>query len=210
MAGRLRRPIAQIGRLFVISKMSSRNSSPPDRQDAEPLAEGDARAIERLFKEHNEALIRFLQTRLRSYQAAREVAQEAYVRLLSLHQPGALSYLRAFLYKTAANLATDRLRRQDVHDRATELPLFHEFADVLSPERRVAGAQEIQRLAQLLEELPPKCRRAFVLNRFYGVDFPAVAQELGVKERMARIYVVRALLYCQARLDNDSKERSND
>src|SRR5687768_4480615 len=83
-------------------------------------------AIERLFREHNESLIRFLLLRLRSYQAAREVAQEAYVRLLSLHEPGAVSYLRAFLFRTAAHLAIDRQRREDIHSQATELPLFHE------------------------------------------------------------------------------------
>lgn len=188
--------------------MMSRRSHPSPEQpaDAEPLAECDAKAIERLFREHNEALIRFLLPRLRSYQEAREVAQEAYVRLLSLHQPGALSYLRAFLYKTAANLATDRLRRQDVHERAIGLPLFHEFIDVLSPERRVASAQEIQRLERFLADLPPKCRRAFVLNRFYGMDFPAVAREMGLKERMVRTYVVRALLYCRTQLDKVSPE----
>jgi RNA polymerase sigma factor (sigma-70 family) len=162
--------------------------------------------IESLFREHNEALIRFLLTRLRSYQEAREVAQEAYVRLLSLHEAGAVSYLRAFLYKTAANLATDRLRREEVHDRATELPLFHEFADALSPERQVAGVQEIQRLQRLLDDLPPKCRQAFVLNRFYGMDFPAVAREMGLKERMVRTYVMRALLYCRSRFDIEQFE----
>ncbi len=159
--------------------------------------------IERLFREHNEALIRFLLTRLRSYQEAREVAQEAYVRLLSLHQPGAVSYLRAFLYKTAANLATDRLRRDDVDSRAKELPLFNELVEARSPEREVAGVQEIQRLERLLDALPPKCRQAFVLNRFYGMDFPAVAREMGLKERMVRTYVVRALLFCRAQFDRE-------
>jgi RNA polymerase sigma-70 factor (ECF subfamily) len=179
---------------------------PPDRAD--PPGQGGAHVavIESLFREHNEALIRFLMTRLRSHQEAHEVAQEAYVRLLSLHQPGAVSYLRAFLYKTAANLATDRLRREDVHDRATALPLFHEFADALSPERQVAGVQEIQRLERLLDDLPPKCRQAFVLNRFYGMDFTAVAQEMGLKERMVRTYVVRALLYCRSRFDIEPLE----
>lgn len=68
--------------------------------------------IERLFREHNEALLRFIAAKLGSEQEAREVAQEAYVRLLSLHKPEAVSYLRAFLYKTAANLAFDRLRQR--------------------------------------------------------------------------------------------------
>src|ERR1700732_5026585 len=70
-----------------------------------------AALIERLFREHNEALVRFLRGRVESHNEALEVAQEAYVRLLSLDQPGAVSYLRAFLFKTAANMAIDRRRR---------------------------------------------------------------------------------------------------
>jgi hypothetical protein len=69
-----------------------------------PARPSHSELIERLFREHNEALVRFLLARLRSRQAALEVAQEAYVRLLSLDQPGAVSYLRSFLFKTAANL----------------------------------------------------------------------------------------------------------
>ena len=66
--------------------------------------------IERLFQEHNESLLRFLAARLGSRHEAREVAQEAYVRLLKLDTPGAIGYFRAFLFKTAANLAVDRVR----------------------------------------------------------------------------------------------------
>jgi len=166
--------------------------------------------VERLFREHNEALIRFLMARLRSYQDAREVAQEAYVRLLSLDEPGAVSYLRAFLFKTAANIAIDRRRRDAAHVRATELPLFHEFADVRTPERRVADEQTVQRLGRLIAAMPPKCRQAFVLNEFYGRDFASIAREMKVSERMVRKYVVRALLHCRTQLDLDAtRERGN-
>jgi RNA polymerase sigma factor (sigma-70 family) len=167
----------------------------------EPARPAQSELIERLFREHNEALVRFLLARLRSRQAALEVAQEAYVRLLSLDQPGAVSYLRSFLFKTAANLAVDRLRRDDVHARATETPLFREFTDDRTPERAAAGAQEIQRLVELLADLPPKCREAFILNRFHGMDFPDIAAEMKLSERMVRIYVVRALLFCRAQLE---------
>jgi RNA polymerase sigma factor (sigma-70 family) len=164
-----------------------------------------ARLIERLFREHNEALLRFLQSRLHSAQDAREVAQEAYVRLLSLHSPGAVSYLRAFLFQTAANLALDRLRRGQVHSRATAQPMFTEFVDNCTPERRVAGTQELERLQLVLRALPPKCQRAFLLNRFYGMDFDAIANEMGLKTRMVRVYVVRALLYCRSQMDEETR-----
>lgn len=160
-----------------------------------------AELVDRLFRENNEALIRFLMARLRSYQDAREVAQEAYVRLLSLDEPGAISYLRAFLFKTAANLATDRQRREATHLRAIELPLFHEFADVRTPERVAAERQTVQRLERLIAAMPAKCREAFVRYQFEGLEFAVIAKHMGISERMVRKYVVRALLHCRTHLD---------
>lgn len=169
--------------------------------DAPGAAPTPAALVERLFREHNEALIRFLRARLRSQQEAREVAQEAYVRLLSLDKPGAVSYLRAFLFKTAANIAVDRIRHEESQARSAEAPLFHEFIDARTPERELAARQAIQRLERLIAALPSKCRQAFLLNRVEGKDFAAIAQEMHLSERMVRTYVVRALLHCRERLD---------
>ncbi|WP_025895933.1 RNA polymerase sigma factor [Kordiimonas gwangyangensis] len=84
--------------------------------------------VENLFREHNQALLAFLRARLASDQAARDVAQEAYVKLLQLDRPQEISFLRAYLYKIAANLATDHRRRQKTRDKvAAETALF-EFA----------------------------------------------------------------------------------
>jgi len=157
--------------------------------------------IDRLFREHNEALLRFLYARLRSYQEAGEVAQEAYVKLLSLDQPGAISCLRAFLFKTAANLAIDRRRRHELHTRATAEPNFHEVVDKLTPERKVAGEQQIERLQRLIAALPLKPRQAFILNQVHGKDISSVATQLGLSESMVRKYIVRALLDIRGRLD---------
>jgi DNA-directed RNA polymerase specialized sigma24 family protein len=71
---------------------------------------GSPSDVARLFREHNAALLRFAAARLGSEHEAREVAQEAYVRLLQLDRRQTIGFLRAYLFKTAANLATDRLR----------------------------------------------------------------------------------------------------
>jgi RNA polymerase sigma factor (sigma-70 family) len=176
--------------------------------DTDQARQARASTVARLFREHNEALIRFLQTRLRSPQEAHEVAQEAYVRLLSLDEPGAVSYLRAFLFKTAANLAVDRLRRDAIHMRATSSQLFQEFADVRTPERHVCGIQNLERLERLIDALPEKCRRVFILHRFHGRDVESVAREVNLSVRMVQTYMVRALLHCQKGLDD--MERDHD
>jgi RNA polymerase sigma factor (sigma-70 family) len=177
----------------------------PDEQGNERFGEqsddGRAERIARLFSEHNESLVRFLAARLRSVHEAREVAQEAYVRLLSLDDAGAVSFLRAFLFKTAANLAVDRLRSRDRRRQALDAGLCDEQREAATPDREAANAQEVEIVRRLIGELPPKCRRAFLLNRIHGLEFAQIARQMELSERMVRHYVLRAVLHCRAGLD---------
>lgn len=177
----------------------------PESEDArhEPVSEQGARArlVERLFQEHNDSLLRFLCARMGSQQEAREVAQEAYVRLLSLDSPGAVSYLRAFLFKTASNIAIDRLRTRRSGERFASFDFFAANAQAVSAERHVSGMQDVALLQRLLEELPLKCRRAFMLNRFHGLDIASIAADLHTTERSVRRYITQALLHCRDGLD---------
>jgi RNA polymerase sigma factor (sigma-70 family) len=170
--------------------------------DSEPDHENSrAEVVERLFREHNEALLRFLRGRVGSHNEAREVAQEAYVRLLSLDQPGAVSYLRAFLFKTAANIAIDRRRRDQNFDRVAGRQLFAELTENRTPERQLSGEQTLRDLGILIEGMPAKCRESFVLNQIQGLDAATIAAQLGITDSMVRKYVVRALLHCRQYMD---------
>ena len=187
------------------------NRMPRDTQhesSADPAGSSHSQRISRLFSEHNDSLIQFLATRLRSVQEAKEVAQEAYVRLLSLEDSGAVSFLRAFLFKTAANLAVDRIRSRNRQRQAVDAGLCDEAREAPTPDREAASAQEVEIVRRLIGELPPKCRRAFLLHRVHGAEFSEIAEEMGLSERMVRHYVLRAVLYCRAGLDaaQDCKE----
>jgi RNA polymerase sigma factor (sigma-70 family) len=156
--------------------------------------------IDHLFREHNEALLRFLSARLGSYQDAQEVAQEAYVRLLRLDRPGAVSFLKALLYKTASNLAIDRLRHRHLVTRyecaaAKADDLFEASADATS-----AAIDDVRVISSAIDELPPHCRSAFLMSRVEALDSLEIAQRLGVTDRAVRKYIARALVFLQLRL----------
>lgn len=160
-----------------------------------------------LFREHNAALLRFAAAKLGSEQEARDVAQEAYVRLLQLDRPETISYLRAFLFKIASNLAMDRLRAR------RRMPSAHTTMDEdlvafdLSPERQCAGQQMVAVLKCALLELPTKCREIFVLHRVEGLSRSEIAVRMGLGERMVRLYMARALEHVRLRLDEASDGR---
>jgi len=187
-------------------------AAPPEaRQPTEHSRDaGHATRIDTLFREHNDALLRFLSARLGSHQDAQEVAQEAYVRLLRLDRPGAVSFLKALLYKTASNLAIDRLRHRHLvmrYESAAANPedLFESSADATS-----AALDDVRVIASALDELPAHCRSAFLMSRVEALDSLEIAQRLGVTDRAVRKYIARALVFLQLRLQQAHTPQSRD
>jgi RNA polymerase sigma-70 factor (ECF subfamily) len=163
-----------------------------------PPASGD---VERLFREHNATLLRFITAKISCEQEAREIAQEAYVHLLRLNQPETVSYLRAYLFKTAANLVVDRLRQRG-RRRITTSVADLDFAPFeLTPERQVSANQALNLIHAAVAQLPPKCRQAFLLHRVYDVPIGEIADRMGIGACMVRRYVARALEHVREHLD---------
>jgi len=180
------------------------NSDPAGAPDTS--AESRAELVERLFREHNRSLLRFLFLKLNSEQEARDVAQEAYVRVLNLESPETVSHLRAFLFKTAANIAIDRARARARLSSApaAALEFFEEERADLDPARGIAAREELDLISQALDELTPKCRQAFLMRRLEGLSSSEIASRMQIPERTVRYYIVEAIVYCRRRLDEKS------
>lgn len=155
-----------------------------------------------LFEEHNAALVRFLAARLHSDEEAREIAQEAYVRLLGLDEPDAVNHFRAYLFRVAANLANDRLkqRKRRASLREAALADAEEFSP--SPEKALLAAQELAIVREALKELPSRCRNAFLLYKVHQLSIAETAARMELSVRMVRLYVARALAHCAERLES--------
>lgn len=186
---------------------SRADSGSPDERAS---SVGQAEAVSRLFAEHNGTLVRVLRLRLRSEQEARDVAQEAYVRLLQLDEPGAVSFLRAYLYRIAHNLATDRLRKVAVRQAAHADPFFAIADEEVGPDRRLAAREQLAIVAAAISELPDHVQTAFLLHRLEEVSTREIGNRLSVSERTAYNYVVKAMMHCRSRLEAERKGARED
>lgn len=166
-----------------------------------PLDPAHALRVADLFREHNRALVAFLQCRLNSLSDAQEVAQEAYVRLVTLEQPAQVESLRAYLFRIASNLAVDRLRARQVRAEHTPMPPDDELHLAPIPERHVHATGQLNALYEALRELPAKTARAFVMHVIDGREISAIARAMKISERMVRYHVANALAHCRARVD---------
>ncbi len=162
-----------------------------------------AELVDNLCKVYNDALIRYLSHKLQSEDDAREVAQEAYLRILGMEKFTVNSSMPALLFKIASNLAIDRLRRETRYRKVWQLERLRE-GDNASSERHAIANQELEMLSSIVKELPPKCRKAFLLCKIHDYGFAEIAENMKLSERMVRLYVTRAINYCRLRLDEIS------
>lgn len=165
-----------------------------------------------LDRYHRE-LLNFLSRQVNNRDTAADLAQESYVRVLSAQASGqAVLDMRALLYRTARNLVIDQHRRT-VHRQHENLHALDELDQPLAPthlqpEEILAYEQQARALVHAIESLPPRCREAFVLNRFDGLSHQQVAEHMGISKNMVAQHVARGILTCQACLDRLMGNRS--
>ncbi len=151
-------------------------------------------------------LASWLAKRVRCDEDANDLAQEAFLRMHKFQQSRELDNARAFLFRTANNLAVDQLRRARVHDRYLSTEMLPEHSDeeddkyAPSAERTVSAEQELDKIYEILDQLPPKVRRAFVLHRSKDMSYSEIAAEMGVSNSMVEKYIIEALKFIRKEL----------
>lgn len=187
----------------------SEPSREPEPSPEQTPSEDRTAAVARLFREHNRKLVGLLVTRLKNEQEAKDVAQEAYVKLLQLEaDPSTVSYLRAYLYRIAENLAIDRIRQRQTRSQFDRLEPSGELFDEDLAERAIIAKQEFALLKQAVAELPDTCRRAFCLHKLADHTIDEICELMGLKERMIRRHLRRAMVYIALRCEGHSAEES--
>jgi RNA polymerase sigma factor (sigma-70 family) len=162
--------------------------------------------IERLYREHQSALLRWLTRFVRCEHAAADLAQDSYLRIADAADETAIAHPRAFLFRTARNLALDHLRKLRVRSvaaqpLAVEIPSPEPPADVALLDR-----QRVRLFQQALETMPPRCREVFLLHRVHACTYGDIARRLGISESAVEKNIMRALSHCRGVLRGHDSE----
>lgn len=154
------------------------------------------------FQQHHEALVRFLAARLGSSEEAADVAQETYVRILDLQRPGLMSHLHALLllYRVANHIASNRLKQSHRHTGLEPMAFPAELTPP-APQDTCMAHEELAMILRAVQELPPRCRAAFILVRVQGVSVDEAAQRMGLTPGTVWRYLARATAHCQRCVD---------
>ena len=146
-------------------------------------------------------LLNFCWRSLRNREAAADLVQESYARVLG---EAAVREPRALLYHTARNLLIDQHRRATLrqHEALDALPdTAHPAAPRhLQPEQALESRQDWQACVAAIDALPPRCRDAFVLHIFEELPHAQIAARMGISVSMVEKHIARGMLSYQAQL----------
>jgi RNA polymerase sigma factor (sigma-70 family) len=158
--------------------------------------------VEGLFA-YRGALQTFFYRRLRTKTDAADLVQEVYLRMLRVGDPEAIRNPEAYLFTVAANL----LKENAVADRRQAQEIAIETAEptpaltsIPGFEAAVDTPQRVARLAEVLEELPPRCSTAVILQYRDGLSHQDIAAQMEVSPRMVKRYLAHALSHCRRRM----------
>lgn len=165
---------------------------------------GDQDAFERLVRAYDQSVLRLAMNLLRSPEDARDVYQEAFLRVYrNLDSFRFDCSFHTWLYRIVTNICLDQLRKRKVRKEESavvetaegpidRLDSFEEAAAESDPERTMLNRQLRRRIDDALADLTPRERMVFELRHYQGLRLRMIGEMLGTTEEAAKNCLFRA------------------
>lgn len=126
---------------------------------------------------------------------AEDVLQDVWLQLEGARLDETIENPGGFIHRITANTIAGHLRkerrRSDID--AEVNAILWESTDAASPERAVIARDHLRAIEQALQELPPRTREIFLMNRMDGISHRKIAERLGISDEAVYYHIRRAL-----------------
>lgn len=165
---------------------------------------GDQDAFEQLVRAYDQSVLRLAMNLLRSPEDARDVYQEAFLRVYRNIQSFRFDCsFHTWLYRIVTNICLDHLRKRKVRKEeqtvvetaegiVDRMDGFEERGADADPERNYWNRQLSERLETALRDLTPRERMVFELRHYQGLRLRHIGEVLGTSEEAAKNCLFRA------------------
>src|ERR1035437_750282 len=165
---------------------------------------GDQDAFEQLVRAHDQSVLRLAMNLLRSPEDARDVYQEAFLRVYrNLDSFRFDCSFHTWLYRIVTNICLDQLRKRRVRKEESavvetsdglldRMETFEEESARANPERTLWNRELKQRIENALQDLTPRERMVFELRHYQGLRLRNIGEMLGTTEEAAKNCLFRA------------------
>ena len=165
---------------------------------------GDQDAFEQLVRSYDQSVLRLAMNLLRSPEDARDVYQEAFLRVYrNIHTFRFDCSFHTWLYRIVTNICLDHLRKRKVRREESSvvetsdgpvdrMDSFEEEGSHSDPERTLWNRQLGNRIDAALGDLTPRERTVFELRHYQGLRLRTIGEMLGTSEEAVKNCLFRA------------------
>ena len=155
------------------------------------------------FLQNESILKRFLRRFLYKQEDIDEISQETFLRAYKATQGREIDSPKAYLFQVARSLAYSELSRK-----TRKLTDYLEDAledqagttDLLEDD--VAAQQKVSLFFDAIAELPPQCRRVFLMRKVQGMPHKAISQSLGIGASAVEKHIAIGTERCKRYIEN--------
>jgi RNA polymerase sigma-70 factor (ECF subfamily) len=138
-------------------------------------------------------IFRFAFRLLGSSEEAKDVVQEVFIKVWNgREQMGSIENMEAWCMRITRNLSLDRIRASQ--RKATD-PINENFEirlDALSPHEKAEHTESMQRINQLIAQLPEKQRQVMHLRDIEGYSYNEICEMLEIDMSQVKVNLFRA------------------
>ena len=152
-----------------------------------------------LYAEHHRWLLGWLRQRLGCLHDAADLAQDTFIRVLAARNVASVEPIhepRAFLRTVAGRLLSNHLRRRALEQAWQQTLASLPEPEEPSPEVQAVLLQTLHEIDALLDGLPARARRVFLLAQLEGLTYAQIAELLGVSVRTIKRDMAEAFEQC--------------
>lgn len=172
------------------------------------MADGSTkRSVADLYREYRAELCRYVtKTFGRGPPEPEDVVHTAFLRYAALADPAAVADPRAFLYRTAHNVAIDHFRRETTRFRIdTPDAMAAPILDELDGERVLLVQERHRVLNDVILSMDQARRDLLIMNRIHELSFAEISRRTGISQTQVKRLVADAIVEC-----NEALERAFD
>lgn len=166
--------------------------------------EGRIRWFAREVLPHEGDVRRWLASRIRGLAMCDldEVVQETYARLWAA-DTDRIQDARAYMFVTARRVVGEIVRRSRIVpiETVADIDTLNVADAGPTPERRLSGREEVERLRSAIAALPAKCREAFLLKKFELLSQREISVRMSISESTVEKHLARALRTIMQEMD---------
>ena len=140
-------------------------------------------------------LMQFLQRNWRNQSDIVDLRQEVYARIWSAARKELPQHTKRFVLATARNLIINKLRDEHVVpiEVIADVDALGAAMDAPGIDQAVIARDELRRLQDALDQLPPRCREAVVLAHVEGLAGHEIAERMNISRPTVSVHLAQGL-----------------